>query len=190
MAVRADDLTARHFGLNPRKRIALVYQGGDPGRLLCNVVKLQDERICKPTVRAARLGKQAENVMPRLASSAFAGRAGLLAVQLSAGADVVGSAPLAPGLVQVEVGKRQALVATPTVPALDSPRGRRRLRYGGRLRRANTPGPDTCRAERNSKLARDRPHRHSHRAKSSGLPLLGGFPERHTNICSQRVRTS
>jgi hypothetical protein len=189
MAIRTDDLTARHFGLNPRKRIALVYQRGDRGRLLCNVVELQDERVCEPAVRAARRGKQAEHVLPCLSSSAFPCRAGLLAVQISALADVVGPAPLAPRLLLVEVGKRQTLFATPTVPPLDSPGWRRRLRQGGRLRRPDAPSPEARRAERDSQLACDRPQRSPLRAKSSGLPLLGVFPGRHTNIRSHQRRT-
>lgn len=189
MAIRTHDLTARHFGLNPCKRVALVYQDGDRGRLVRNVVELQDERVCKPAVRAARRGKQAEHVLPCFPSSAFACCAGLLAVQLSALAHVVRPAPLAPGLAPMEVGKRQALRATTTAPHLDSPGWWRGLRHGGRQRRSDVPGPHACRAERDSKLACDRPHRPSLRAKSSSLPLLVGFPDRHTNICSQRGRT-
>ena len=124
MAIRAHDLTARHFGLNPRKRIALVYQAGDPGRLVRNVVELQDERVRKPAALH-----------------------------------------------------------------LDGPGWWRGVRHAGRQRRGDVPGPDACRAERDSKLACDRPQRLALRAKSSGLSLRVGFPGRHTNICSQQSRT-
>lgn len=117
------------------------------------------------------------------------GRAGLLAVQLSALAHVVRPAPLAPGLVPTEVGKRQALRATTTAPHLDSPGWWRGLRHGGRQRRSDVPGPHACRAERDSKLACDRPQRLALRAKSSGLPLRAALPRSHTNICSQRGQT-
>jgi hypothetical protein len=189
MAVRTDDLTARHLGLDPRKRIALVHQAGDAGRLLCNMVELQDECLGKPAVGAARRGEQAEDVFPCLRPSAFARRPGLPAVQLSAFAHVFGSAPLARGLALVEIGQRQPFFATPAAPHLGRPGFGRRLRLGGRERRIDAPSPDARRAKRDSKLARDRAHRPSLRAKSSGLSLLVRLPDCHTNICSVKGRT-
>ena len=57
-------------------------------------------------------------------------------------------------MVHVEVGKRQAFIATRTVPSFDNHCWRRRLRHGSRGRPADVPGPDACRAERDSQLDR------------------------------------
>lgn len=189
MAIRTDDLTARHFGLDSRKRIALVHQGGDPGGLLPDMVELQDEGICKTAVRATRRGEQAEDVLPCLRPPARACRAGLTAVQLSALAHVGRATLLAPGLARVEIGRRQALLATPTMPRFGGHRCWLRWRRGRRVRRTDASGPKAGRAKRHSKLARDRAHRPSLRAKSAGLALLVCFAGGHTNICSGKART-
>jgi hypothetical protein len=189
MAVRTDDLTRRHLGLDAPKRIALVHQAGDPGRLLCNMVELQHDCLRKPAVGAARRGEQAEDVLPCLRPPAFTCRAGLHAVQLPALAYVVRSAPLAPILARMEVGQRMLFFAASAVPHLNRADGWLRLRRGFRGRRADVPRPDACRAERNSKFARDGAHRPTLRAQSSGLSLLVHLGGRHSNICSSTGRT-
>jgi hypothetical protein len=189
MTIRADDLTEGYFGSDPLERVALMYQRGDTGRLLSDVIELQDERVYKPAVGAARRGQQAQNVLPGFCPSALAGRAGLLAVQLAALADVVRPAPLARRLARMEVGQRQVFLATPTAPHFDRAGLWLRLRHGCRGRRGDASGPYACRAERDPKLARDPAHRPSLRAQSSGLTLLMDLPDRHTNICSVTPRT-
>jgi hypothetical protein len=189
MAIRADDLTEGYFGSDPLECVALVYQRGDPGRLLTNVIELQDKRVCKPAVGATRRGQQAQNVLPCHCPSAFPGRAGLPAVQLPALAHVVRPAPFARRLARMEVGQRQVFIATSTAPHLDRAGWWLRLRHGCRGRRADASSPCACRAERDSKLACDPAHRPPLRAQSSGLTLLTGLPDRHTNICSVIGRT-
>jgi hypothetical protein len=189
MAIRTDDLTARHLGLDSRKRIALVHQGGDPRSLRLDMVELQDEGICKAAVRATRRGKQAEDVLPCFRPSALACRAALTAVQLSALAYVGRATLLAPGLARVEIGRRQALLATPTMPRFGGYGCRLRWRRACWVRRTDASGPKAGRTKRHSKLPRERAHRPSLRAKSAGLALLGCFAGGHTNTCSGKART-
>jgi hypothetical protein len=189
MAIHTDDLTARYLGTDPLKRIALVYQGGNTGRLSCHVVELQDERVYKPAVGAVRRGQQPENVFSRHRSSAFARRAGLLAVQLPARPNVVRSAPLAPRLAHVEVGQRQVFFASSTAPHSGRYDWWCRSTYACRGPRTDATSPDACRAERDSEFARDRSQRQSLRAKPVGLTLLVCLRCRHPNICSITART-
>jgi hypothetical protein len=189
MAIRTDDLTARDFGLDPRKRIALMHQRGDPGGLSCNVVELQDKRVYKPAVGATRRREKAEDVLPRFRPSAFACRAGLTAVQFSALAHVGRATLLAPGLPLVEIGRGQVFFASSTAPHSGRHDWWRRWNGGCRGRRTDATRPNACRAERDSEFARDRSQGPSLGAKSPGLTLLASLPRRHTNICSITGRT-
>jgi hypothetical protein len=159
MAIRADDFAARDLGLNARKGVALMYQLGDTGGLLANMVELQDERVQKPAVGAPLIGQKAEHVAPCLGPSAFARRTGLMKVELSALADVLGSTPLAPSLALVKISQRQVSLATSaTLPLYGSDRGR-----GQRGRvwpwRIDVAGPQTDRAKRDSQFERNRAQR-------------------------------
>jgi hypothetical protein len=183
MAIRTDDLTARHFSPDPLERIALVHERGDPGRLPGDVVELQDQWVSKATVGAARRRQHPEYELPRLYPSAFARCVGLPAVQLSTLAYVVRSAPLAPRLAGMEIGQRKVFLATAASPHLGRPGWRRRL-LGCRRRRSDVTCPDTCRGEGDSEFARDRSHRPSFGAKSARVTLLGVLPGGHTNKCS------
>jgi hypothetical protein len=189
MTVRTDDLTARDLGLNARKGVALMDQLGNPRGLLSNVVELQDQWICKRAVGATCAGKQAKNVSPCLRSSAFARRTGLVIVERSALADVLGSTPLAPGLALVELGRRQVSSATSAAPSLDGLGEWSGRRSWILLRPIDSARPKAHRSKRHAQFECDRAQRLSLRAKSSGFPLLAELPDRHTNVCSPTGRT-
>jgi hypothetical protein len=189
MTTRADDLAERHLSLDPPESISLMYQHGDIGRLVSNVIELQDERVGQPAVRASRRCKKAEHVAPGLPSSAFAGCTSLPAMQLSTVAHVFGSALLAPIAARVEIRQGQPFLASSTAPLLDRLRGWWKWSRGRRLRQVDSPRPDAHRAEGDSEFPRDGAQGLALRAKASGFLLLPVLSGRHTNICSPTVRT-
>jgi hypothetical protein len=189
MAARADDLAACDLGLDSCEGVPLMYEVGDPGSLLPDVVELQHEGVRQPAVRAAGAGKKVQHVAPRLRAPSFAGSASLLKVQLPPRSHVPGATLLARVLAFVEIRERQKGAAASTAPLLDRRGGRCRQRSYGRLWGIDPTGPQARRAKRYAELARDRSQRQPLRTELPRQALFCGLAGCHTNICSLAPRT-
>lgn len=190
MTTRADNLAARDLSLDPPEGVSLMHQHGNIGRLVSNVIELQDERVRQPAVSTARGSKQAEHETPRLGPSPLARSASLLEVQFSAFSDVGGSTRLARVLALVKVGQRQAGSALSAAPRLNRVGRWHRDSHGRWLRRGDSPCPHAHRAKRDPEVVCDGAQRPPFRAQAPGLPLGLDLRGSHANTCSHPGRTA
>jgi hypothetical protein len=169
MAAGADNLTSGDLCVDVPERDAVRDQGGDARGLLTDVVELQHHRIAFAAVDARVSVQILEHVGAGYADARALGALGLIAVQVSACAEIGGEACPAPPLVPVaeaveglerELEAAAAAAPQPTRPPdPESANGqrvgwsRRRLWY--RDGRNDVPHPDIHRRLRNAELARD-----------------------------------
>jgi hypothetical protein len=189
MTARANDLAACDLGLDPPEGVSLMHQHRDIGRLVCNVIELQDERVRQPAVGTARGSKEADYEAPRLGASPLTRSASLLEVQFSAFSHVGGSAVLARVLALMKVAHRTAGSTLSAAPRLNRIARRRRDSHGRGLRRCDSPCPHAHRAERHPEVVRDGAQRPPFSAEAPGLELCLGLRGNHANICSRNGRT-
>jgi len=101
MTAGADHLTAGDLSVDDFERDAVRDQGGEARRLLADVVELQHDGIALAAVDARVCGEILEHVGASCTDSGVLRGLGLVAVHVSARAEVRGEARPAPPLVPV-----------------------------------------------------------------------------------------